>query len=519
MSSEMKQNKTHGFWLILILLGYGLISIYFGQDTDGDFFNYHYYNGYAFLHARLGWDIVPAKIQGFFNPFMDVFNYLIIHAIPSPRLVAFVFGMLSGFAAYFLFKIINFLLADCPKTYRRFYFIIAILLGLTAPTAISQIGSPMNDAQNASIVMLSLFLIVRAVQTSNSRTIFYLLFGGLFFGIAAGLKLTSAIYVLAAFLALLFTSGCFKKNLLNACWLGLGALIGFLVVDAWWAWQLYHNYANPFFPLFNNIFKSPDYWQVSARDQGYGAHGIVQAVIYPYYLMAKTRLVSEPLLRDWRLAAVMTLALFALAKYMLKQTAADRLSLGFTSAWRFISTFFMASYFAWVFEFGIYRYAIPIELLSGVLIVGLYHYVFPENKVKKWVLFILTVVILATTVYPNFGHRPFSKQYVSVESPKIADNAIVLLSGPNQSYVIPFFSASTRFIDPTFLTFDKNALGAKVILEHRGAIYVLITQTSQWQPAVLKDKFGLIPTGNCGYYATSMPGTQKISLCPMQRIQ
>ncbi|MGC8698542.1 MAG: hypothetical protein ACP5Q0_08685, partial [Halothiobacillus sp.] len=54
--------------MAVVPLFFGLLSVFYGQPSGWDFFNYHVYNGYAFVHGRLDLDLAPAGFQSYFNP-------------------------------------------------------------------------------------------------------------------------------------------------------------------------------------------------------------------------------------------------------------------------------------------------------------------------------------------------------------------------------------------------------------------------------------------------------------------
>ncbi len=80
-------------------LFFGLLSVYLGKDNNCDLRNYHYYNAFAFLHHRLGFDYLPAQLQTFLNPILDLPSYCLIHNT-HPILAGFI---LVGFAFRFIF--------------------------------------------------------------------------------------------------------------------------------------------------------------------------------------------------------------------------------------------------------------------------------------------------------------------------------------------------------------------------------------------------------------------------------
>ncbi|HEX5128305.1 MAG TPA: hypothetical protein VFV90_01095, partial [Usitatibacter sp.] len=58
--------------LAACVLGAGVRSLTLGKDTGWDLRNHHYYNAWAFLHDRLGFDLAPAQAQTYHYPFGEL---------------------------------------------------------------------------------------------------------------------------------------------------------------------------------------------------------------------------------------------------------------------------------------------------------------------------------------------------------------------------------------------------------------------------------------------------------------
>ncbi len=68
-----------------------------------DFANYHYYNPWAFLNGRVGYDIAPAGLNTYFNPLMDIPLYLMIQYFnDSPNIIYAFQGLYFG--DFFMFS-------------------------------------------------------------------------------------------------------------------------------------------------------------------------------------------------------------------------------------------------------------------------------------------------------------------------------------------------------------------------------------------------------------------------------
>src|ERR1700749_1383059 len=79
--------KGHRAWrlalaiLILMPFAFGALAVALGQDANWDLRNYHWYNAYAFLNGRYGFDLLPSQTPYFYNPTIDIpFFLLATHA-------------------------------------------------------------------------------------------------------------------------------------------------------------------------------------------------------------------------------------------------------------------------------------------------------------------------------------------------------------------------------------------------------------------------------------------------------
>src|ERR1700689_2383298 len=96
-------------WLAIILLGaapfaFGALVIALGQDANWDLRNYHWYNAYAFLNGRYGFDLLPSQTPWFYNPLIDVPFYLLATHVPA-RAAGFALGFVQGLNFPLLFML------------------------------------------------------------------------------------------------------------------------------------------------------------------------------------------------------------------------------------------------------------------------------------------------------------------------------------------------------------------------------------------------------------------------------
>ncbi len=103
-------------YLGLCIVLSGIASIALRQDGSWDLLNYHYYNAWAFVHARHGIDWAPAQLQSFYSPFLDLPFYAMVRAGLPPMAIAFALAVPTGIAWFFFARIAEHLF---PRAARR----------------------------------------------------------------------------------------------------------------------------------------------------------------------------------------------------------------------------------------------------------------------------------------------------------------------------------------------------------------------------------------------------------------
>ena len=459
--------------LAACLAAAGLRSVHSRLDVNWDLKNYHFYNAYAFLNGRLGWDLAPAQLQTYYNPLLDLPFFYLLEAIPSPRIIAFVMGTTTGVAAFALLRILSVLFPRGEVKDRWLWIALAFAIGVTGSMGLSVIGSTMNEWPPAMMLMVSLSILVSSAKHGR-LSLPAIGIAGVITGIAVGLKLTYGVFGMGLIVAA-GASGMFPERARRALTLGSFLFAGFVLSYGIWGAILYEHFANPFFPHFNSIFKSPWWEPVSYFDRNYGPRDAFQAVFFPLILARDYKLVSEVSFRDWRLGVLFVLAILAALKYL-----ALRRREALAPAWKFLAIFTLASYLIWLKLFGIYRYLVPLEMLSGPLIVGCALYLVPGRNVRRAGIVILAVLVIGTTRQASWGRLDFRGAYFDVAVPDVAPRSLVIL-GPYEpmAYAIPFFRPDTRFVSPwnNFLHYSQGNLLSRqihdVIDQHPGAIYTM----------------------------------------------
>lgn len=513
----------------ICVLASGLASVALRRDVNWDLRNYHYYNAYAFLNGRLGWDVAPAQLQTYHNPLLDLPFYFLVDADVGPRVIAFAMAATTGIAAFFLLRILLVLFPRGKVEDRLLWIALSMAIGVTGAAGLSVLGSTMNEWPPAMLLIAATWMLVSSIARTGTASTCAVLAAGLLTGIAVGLKLTYGVFAVALVVAL-GSFGPARERLRGFAAIACFLFAGFLLSYAFWGAALQREFGNPFFPYFNSIFKSP-YWEPEALfDRRFGPHGVIQAVAFPLYFARDSKLVGEVSFRDWRLAVLLVLASCGLVKHLvLRRRIATAGSPPprdpVVVAWRFLAVFALAAYLAWLPLFAIYRYLVPLEMLSGPLIVGCALYLVSGRKARRVAIAVLAILILGSTGKASWGRGEFGDAYFDVAVPDIAPNALVIL-GPREpmAYIIPFMRPDARFVSPqnNFLHLGQSNLLqrriADIIARHDGPSYSLDYRNQREVDAVLRH-YGLVRDMATCQPIRSNLDADAMRLCHVERLR
>ncbi|WP_421989047.1 hypothetical protein [Roseococcus sp.] len=485
--------------LVILCCATGLYSLWRGTDANWDLRNYHLYSAYAFLNGRIGFDIAPGQLQSYFNPLSNLPIYALVRLLNDhPRAVAFLMGAPAGIYAFALSGI-SLLMARWafgPGLMAPLAAIVATLAGMTGAAVMPGIGMSANDVAIATFVMLALWAVLRAAEIGPQafpRIWPMTATAGLLAGAALGLKLTNIIYVAPLGLTILAFLG-----LRHAIIAATGMVVGFIVCWAPQAMLLWREFGNPVFPLYNDIFASPDYRRAGIADLRFLPRSTLQAVFYPFYwLRENAEMVTELRMRDSRVAIGYLAALVLIV---------DLLRHGLHQAWKnerptlILLCFSVMTYVIWVRLFGIYRYLLVLESLSVVLAMLALARLLASRKVLAFGSFAgLMLLASLTTQRPDWGHVAYGARVVSFDPvPDVpAGSMLIMIGDEPMSYVIPFLPADIRALGHANnlmrLTDDHGLArrGREALAGHTGPIRLLA------QPSLTPDAIeaSLAPLG------------------------
>ncbi|RDI98610.1 hypothetical protein DVT68_08780 [Dyella solisilvae] len=415
------------------------VSVALGQDISWDAKNYHLYNAWAFLHGRTQ-DLAAAGMQSYFNPLPDVPYFWLAQGPLQhwPRLLAALQGLWFGALVFLVFRIAA-QLAHLQG--RRFDMAdaCAAVIGATGSMAVSQAGSTTNEVPLAVLLLLGLYLLMPLMaEPGRSGSWRRALVAGLCSGLAAGLKPTAIVFPPAMALALLLALGVRQGSAWRVtATYAAGAAFAFLVSYGPWGWHLYAQTENPVFPLFNQFFHSPLTAATGGTDGQFRPRNAMQWLFYPFYWMGKQRgIVTEPVFADPRYALAMVAMISLAVAHWLRREGVDR-------GLRFLMVFVGAGYILWMGLFSILRYAIPLEALTGILMLAAIRAWWPRRWRQSWtvpaVSTALLLAILATTTYPSWWRSPYAHRIFDVTVAPVEPGSLVIFAGSPDAYLAPMF--------------------------------------------------------------------------------
>jgi hypothetical protein len=515
----------------------GLYSVYLGQDFFWDLRNYHFYNAHAFLYQRLDIDILPAQLQTYINPFIDIPAYLMIRGLP-PIVTGLVMGLVHGLNLFLAFKISRYVLGSFsfPDAQAFALAFLAALLGFLGAANVGQLGGFAGDSTIAIFALAAVWYVLRGLDHTQPAGTRNVALAGLFAGMATGMKLTAATVIPTSAICLLVFSQGWGRKIRSTLLFGATALLGVLLTSGYWMLILYLKFRNPLFPFYNSFFRSSYMAPVDFSVPWVLPQNAAQYLLWPVYFL--TPHPERGHLRDGRLTlvfvsviVVLSIKAFGYVSRAARQARRDRrLAPSATvRSWRnppnALLCIFFVGYVIWLAQFGIYRYLGPLEFLSVLVVLTLFWKLVPSWKSGGLVLGVLYVLLLPTTIPANLERVGWGDDFFNVRLPagvNLANAQVLVTSHHPLGYIFPYFPRSTQIVRL------QSNLDSFLAPDGSSGLSMLVKQAT----ADCATKFVLYPPGReseadaaLGYYGfqadfnqCSVIGTkiEGFFLCPVQ---
>jgi len=507
-----RSDRSNFFLRLMLCLTpfwFGFSILWLGQDTSWDLRNYHFYNPFAFLTGRMGYDIAVSHVATYYNPLMYIPFYYAVTWLP-PKAVGFILGFIPGLNVFPIYGITR-QVVDLGRPKETAW----LSLGLTSVAMLgainlAEIGTSFGDNIVSLLVVAAVWLVVRFRQRicASVRTGWPITAAaGLLVGSAFGLKQPFAIYCLGLCLAFFGFAGPFKRRFLSAFIFGLGVLAGTALTGGFWLLEMWQRFQNPVFPYFNEHFQSP--WAAigSYRDERFLPKSLAMWLLFPFWFNVDPIQVGEVGFRDLRFALLYVLLIVLLGCVfwqLVRKRGAGTPVAGSADARAmtgFFVIFMVVSFFLWMKMFAVYRYAIVCELLAPLTIFLVLGRLLRNPHRQRQATLAALVFLLITLDPGHWGRRPWTSDYFDVHLPALAEqrNSIVLLTGHDPvAYMIPFFPPQVRFLriqgfvtGPSATLNETDRLMMRALTEHKGPVLILYRVYEEWHALNALEFYGL----------------------------
>ena len=364
-----------------------------GKDVSWDVINHQLYLPFSWVTGRFRTDLFGAGGQSYQNPL----GYFPIYALITLGLPAWVIGVvLSAVHALVLWPLSRIARVIWPRDNDEDFWwrVLAIALCCVAPIFLIHDGTASTDPLTSLFILWAVALSLERGQANvaDRRLAFRV---GACLGLATAVKMSNAVFAVALVLVWLLKWIVGQADLGRFIAFAFGMIAAFALGAGAWMFWLWHDFDNPIYPLYNNVFHSPFASQEPLIFHRFVPLTALAALRRVWELATLSSYVSfEGFLPDIRpilatLAAVA--ALLALAVRGGWRRMAHRETWAAPGLQLAVSLVLMGG--LWIRTSGNQRYGIALFMLIGVALVRSVQLVLPRKVGKVLLLTALTLQI------------------------------------------------------------------------------------------------------------------------------
>lgn len=452
-----------------------LTSYHLGKEMLWDTMDYHVYAGFSALHDRFNQDYFAAGPQSYFNPYVYVPFYLLLRSALTPLEDASVLAALQSAILWLTFEL-ALLVAPREKPGRSLAAgLLAVALAFANPVLINELGSSYADITTAEGVLAGWLMLLGAVRIPSAARV---IGAALLLGTMSALKLTNAVHAVSATALLLFIPGGWRRKLRHALLFSAVAVTGFAAVSAPWSWRLEQHFGNPFFPLFNGVFRSPEFTTAPILDYRFVPTSWGAALQRPFAMVTSAPMVHFELpAPDLRYALLLGLTLLLLAQGVWRKMRKPPPTVGSseaapaTRALVALGCGFVLDWTLWLTTSGNSRYFIPMACVAAVLAVTMmFRLLAGSAKVRNYLL-AAALGLQCFALYAGSDYRarlPWKEGpwfSLSIPAELTRKPSLYFLVGiQSNSFIIPDLPAGSGFInlDGEYVLGPAGASGKRI---------------------------------------------------------
>lgn len=463
-----------------------------GMDLNFDQVSYHYYYSWLLFHGGID----QADPEPFTNRYVSPLAQLpwyIADSLLSPRASAAAVAALAGLSLPLVRRIaMRMLPARVGAAGRLALGVVAMLIAGTGAVFRLSLGTSLSDVIVTVPVLASLLCVLVAAEhpATPRRRAWLVVLAGLLAGVAVGAKLTMGPFVvaLAAGVACLVVV---RRTVMPVVWLALGGLGGVVAAAGWWFIDVWRATGSPTFPYYNAVFRSPWWPLENFRDTRFGPRSVADAVQFPQYMLQGTKRLLDYEIRDARWVVLEVLAAVALIAggVFLARTRRRPAVPALPSL--IVWVFFLVGGLLWLVQFGIARYAAPLELLAGPVMVVLVLAI-TRRPVPAVAVSAVLALAMAPWVKGSVEHVPFQSDRYGIKGQALATipaGSVVLVNAGSapSGFLLPEVPATSRrhIIHPWFFGSPLLERLKRDEISRAPRIYVIVSGRWRSSPTVI----------------------------------
>ncbi|MCI0348522.1 MAG: glycosyltransferase 87 family protein, partial [Acidobacteriales bacterium] len=395
--------------------------------------------------------------------------YLMVRAGWHSLLIGSTLALLHSTCLWLVYGISRTLIpAGTP--HRTLMIAASVSLAFLAPVYLIEVGSTFIDVTTTIPVLAGIWLLMIYLQRGEGALM--AVAAGLLMGSAAGLKLTNAIFPVAAAAFIVLASRPIKVRIYDLMRYVAGGLGGFLLVEGAWAYKLFKTFGNPFFPFFNAWFPSPDFPRFNIRHYRFLPDTASDYFAFAFRMLDHNEHVyAETMSPDVRflalfaiLAAIGTAALICRLRGRNRPTAVRVREAANHRLYVAALAFTLLSYGLWLASSGNGRYALALGLIVGPMIPASILVISRSKRLLVYVtgaLLLIQATIVKTAVELRWAPAEWKSTWYDLNVPAMLQKRrFLFLSLDHQpaAFLAPFMnpgSAFSNLVGQTSLALDR----------------------------------------------------------------
>ena len=392
--------------IFLVIIGIIYLLKFAIPDSAFDTLNYHLYEQENCFSNNVSFNYFPARwINTFSIPLADRMHYF-FRFLLGYRL-GYILNLFIVIVIYYQTKQI----IQCFIQESKFKYIIPILAILVVLTDFVLQNFVTYYVDLFAIPFFLEIIIIMLKKDFNKFNIMLVIICA---GIALALKISNAFLLIPLGITFLILA---KKNLK---WYII--LIGAVLIICPIAVYFLNNYiqtGNPVYPFYNTIFKSKFLDIINWKEEFYGPKRIRERLLWPIYTLISPRRANDSEMYAGRLGfgyiATIIMVIYSIIKKDKKKIIC--------------SSMLIVLYLTWSnFMMGYIRYALVLDILSGIAIIVTAYYLLKEKAFIYHVLGIVASICLLFEVYNSTNTIVYTSNELSWRANYFKDKEIYRLN-------------------------------------------------------------------------------------------